>query len=189
FEVLSKTRSVETPAYSAKATYPQIRGPFPDSILSKTNEFLAERGEVSFETPSSMKEELLGLDLDVSVVSDYRVLFENDSLLSFEIWTIKTHLNSIADTSYYPLVLNKSDLRWYVVPEALFPQFDRELLRPFLPFGEKHFHKESYETGANSGISWCLAEDAFILYPGGEGEFFGKFRVEIPIEELMLNEE
>lgn len=42
----------------------------------------------------------------------------------------------------------------------------------------------AYKSGSSHVITWGVSEDDFILYVGGEGEWFGYDKIKIPLKEL-----
>jgi hypothetical protein len=75
-----------------------------------------------------------------------------------------------------------------VEPKDLIPNFDRGKI---LPYVEKYnldkkdnINLLAYQKGSNYVITWGITESHFIIYPGGEGEWFGYDKIEIPLSEL-----
>jgi len=126
---------------------------------------------------------------------DYRVTLETKDVLSIEFLSqFVYHGGNKMDTIYHSLVLNpkrigekefayfQSDLKF------LIPNFDRGTLYKYVKeYNMKNENKVNllaYESGSNYVITWGLTENDFLLYVGGEGEWFGYDKIQIPISEL-----
>lgn len=171
-------RRHSTPSANITHSYPMISGAFPDSILTAVNQSLFNMTDLNYKLANE-------LDFD-SLHSDYKLLYENDSLLSLEFFKVFYADDQIIK-SYYPRVMHKSDLSFYMAPEALWPGFSRELLLDYFDTSYAHIiNANAYVKDSRTVISFALAHDSIIVYPGEEGEFRGKYRVAIPAAELGL---
>lgn len=164
------------PATNILVKYPVIAGDYPDSLLVAVNRVLSSMTDVNYQIRNNIETD--------SVFSDFEVLLENDSLISFEFRktlfrdTLNAHF-------YYGLILNKEDLSAYIAPEALWKNFDRSALIPVIKkAGIIDFNEYSYRKGSHTIISYALTRDSLIVYPGDEGEFRGRYRIAIPIKHL-----
>ena len=43
----------------------------------------------------------------------------------------------------------------------------------------------AYETGSNYNITWSISNKYLNIYAGGEGEWFGEYKIQIPLNELV----
>lgn len=123
--------------------------------------------------------------------SSYKTLLHQDSLLSFEFMTVIQKGCEVADTTYKGLTLNLLHLDvtfkncFIIEPSQIHPYINREKLIPFIKKVDSSINILAYERNSEYAISWALTPDSFMLYVGGEGEFFGKKKVSIPLKELL----
>ena len=98
------------------------------------------------------------------------------------------------DTVYHSIVLNPKKIGdkefSYFQPDPKFviENFDRgDLYKYVEEYNTKNNDKVNllaYESGSNYVITWGISENEFLLYVGGEGEWFGNDKIRIPINEL-----
>jgi hypothetical protein len=159
--------------------YPVISGSYPDSVLLPANRALRKMTELEYDLGNNIRSD--------SLYSGYKLLFENDSLLSLEFIKL-SFVDGQVYTTYFPRVMHKTDLTFFIAPEAIWPDFARELLPNYFDTSRvKSFNENSYSRGSHSIISFALTQDSIIIYPGEEGEFRGRYRVPIPLNTLGLD--
>jgi len=132
------------------------------------------------------------------VKGDYVITLQTEDILSIEFTTdISQSGQQAIPTVYHSLVMNpkKINEKEYSLiqlgPESLFSNFDRGVLKKYV----EKFNKTNnsivnllaYDSGSTYAITWGLTRDNFILYVGGEGEWFGYDKIEIPIAEIKNN--
>lgn len=158
--------------------YPEISGAYPDSLLLTANRELKNMTDLDYDLQNNLKSD--------SLYSGFTVLWENDSLISFE-FTKQSYLEGQVYTTYYPRVMHKSDLWFYIAPEAIWPDFPREKLLNFMaPELAEGINQNAYKHGSQTLISFALRRDSIIIYPGEEGEFRGKYRIALASKALGL---
>jgi len=129
------------------------------------------------------------------IKGDYQITLQTTDLLSIEFLTeIFVDDHKYIDTVYQSLVLNPKKRNEKKISKFLFdlrlltPNFDRGKLYKYAKeFNEKSQNKinlRAYETNSNYAISWGLTQNDFLLYVGGEGEWFGYDKIRIPLTEL-----
>lgn len=129
------------------------------------------------------------------IEGDFKVTLKADNILSIEFITKLIHYEGTRiDTIYHSIVLNPKKIQekefsfLHLEPEMLFPNFDRETLVKYVKkFNETHnqnINLLAYKTGSKYSITWGVSANKFILYVGGEGEWFGYNKIEIPINEI-----
>jgi hypothetical protein len=128
------------------------------------------------------------------VIGNYKILLQTDSILSFEFQTLINRGEKKKDTIYHSIVINpkqKDTLKLgllVIEPNQIIPNFKRGMIYPYIQKYKSENNTSvnllAYETGSNYAITWAISENNFIVYVGGEGELFGKNKVEIPLNEL-----
>ena len=129
---------------------------------------------------------------NVSKRSTYKVLVQNDTLLSVEFTFTQIDLDTIYDYNYYEyysLPMNPSTGEFFDVSRFL-----GDDVKPLLyKYVDEYCKKEdfsvnmlSYTVERNTVLTWGFDEKHFILYIGGEGEGHGFRKVFIPLEEFGI---
>jgi hypothetical protein len=132
------------------------------------------------------------------IKGDYKITLQTEDILSIEFTTnISQSGEQSIRTVYHSLVMNPKKLKekeYSLIqpgPEALFSNFDRGVLKKYVEDFNKTNNSTvnllAYDTGSKYAITWGLTNDKFLLYVGGEGEWFGYDKIEIPIEEIKNN--
>jgi len=129
------------------------------------------------------------------IKGDYNITLKTEDKLSIEFITEIIHFGgNRMDTVYHSIVLNPKkigDKEFSIFqpdPKFVIPNFDKGDLHKYVEeYNSNHFDKVNliaYESESNYVITWGISENDFILYVGGEGEWFGKDKIRIPINEL-----
>jgi hypothetical protein len=187
-DLVTKTDTLVGENLTVVATYPQFAFQSKDSAaILHCNEVLKNRTDVQYDLVNANNQGA------IEIRSNFKIALENDTLLSLEFFKRNNAATSSPrNLTYHPLMVNLRSYSFYLFPEAIWLNFDRGQLLPYLKkYEEKNpnaaINYASYETGSMDVISFLIAEDSLILYPGGEGEFFGKMRVAVPFSALNLN--
>jgi hypothetical protein len=122
------------------------------------------------------------------VSGKFKVLLKTDSVLCIEYQTDILYKDENR-TIFHSLVINPNkDASIEIEPRDLIPNFDRGKILPYI----ERYNSEkkaninilAYQKGSNYAITWGITEKNFIIYTGGEGEWFGYDKIEIPLSEL-----
>ncbi len=117
---------------------------------------------------------------------------KRDTILSVEFRTLIKRNNEKIDTIYHSVVLNpiKKDDNELIAFELknIIPNFKYELIYSYVESYEKMnnvgINLLAYKTGSNYVITWGITEKNLNIYAGGEGEWFGNYKIQIPLSEL-----
>ena len=169
-------------------SYPEISGLADREKTNKLNKILKEFPEHEY---YARKCENNGKS---NVKGDYQILLQNDSILSIEFRTLIERQNKKVDTVYHSIVLNpkaKDTNEIGIVgiePNEIIPNYERGKIYPYVKKysveNNDYINLLAYETGSNYVITWAVSDKDFIIYVGGEGEWFGNNRIKIPLNEL-----
>lgn len=129
------------------------------------------------------------------IKGDYKITLKTEDKLSIEFRTVIINFGgNRMDTIYHSIVLNPKKIGdkefsfFQSDPKFVIENFDRgDLYKYVEEYNTKNQDKVNllaYESGSNYVITWGISEDNFLLYVGGEGEWFGNDKIEIPINEL-----
>jgi hypothetical protein len=129
------------------------------------------------------------------IKGDYKITLKTEDKLSIEFITEIIHFGgNRMDTVYHSIVLNPKKIGdkefsfFQPDPKFVIENFDRgDLYKYVEEYNTKNQDKVNllaYESGSNYVITWGISEDEFLLYVGGEGEWFGNDIIRIPINEL-----
>lgn len=129
------------------------------------------------------------------IKGDYNITLKTKDKLSIEFITEFIHFGGKRlDTIYHSIVLNPKKIGdkefsfFQPDPTFIIPNFDRGDLYKYVEvYNSKNRDKINllaYESGSNYVITWGISENDFLLYVGGEGEWFGNDKIRIPINEL-----
>lgn len=167
--------------------YPEIEGNLADVNLIKINDLLERLPEHEFYAHNCDTEN------PQLVSGNFKVLLKTDSILSIEFQTDIKYQNEQREI-FHALVINPNkdasvDISLIGLdPADLIPNFDRIKILPYIEkYNSEHkvnINTLAYQSGSNYVITWGISKSYFIIYPGGEGEFFGYDKIEIPLNEL-----
>ena len=189
YEIVKRTKTISKNNRQFQISFPEIKG-FPDiEKMDKLNKALEKFPEHEYYAKDcgqkKAKSEILG---------DYQILLKNDSILSIEFQTLIQRENLKTDTIYHSFVINPE--KSYkskngiigIEPKQILPNFNRGMIYPsikkFSIENNKHINLLAYETNSNYIITWAISEKDFIIYVGGEGEWYGRNKIKIPLEKL-----
>jgi hypothetical protein len=154
--------SVTIDTNGCKFHYPLLVSSAPDSCVKKINRVLKE-----FSKGHKVK---------------YKILFDSDSLICFEFIGRLSH----NEKEYNSICINPVSAE-FVLP---IPFLERTKLYPFvIKFMKKDnddifINQYSYEEGESATLLYGITKNKLVLYMGGEGEQYGYYRLEIPLEKL-----
>ena len=129
------------------------------------------------------------------IKGDYKITLKTEDKLSIEFITEIIHFGgNRMDTIYHSIVLNPKKVGnkefsfFQPDPKFVIENFERgDLYKYVEDYNTKNQDKVNllaYESGSNYVITWGISKDNFLLYVGGEGEWFGNDKLRIPINEL-----
>jgi len=190
YEILKRTKIIKKDNCEIPISYPEIKGLLDKVKMGKLNEIFEDYAEHEYYAHNCKK-----TDIKKNQVSgNYKILLQTDSILSIEFQTLINRGRTKKDTVYHSLVINpkqKDTLKVGLLgiePNEIIPNFERGMIYPYI---QKYSSKNNdyvnliaYETGSNYVITWAISEKNFIVYVGGEGEWFGNKKIEIPLNEL-----
>ncbi len=187
YEVIAKTKTIEKGDCKVPVNYPQIIGKQDTSFLNEINKVLEMLPEHEYYAHNCSS------DNPQFVSGNFEVLLKTDSVLCIEYQTdieYKGEHSSI----FHSLVINPSKDASIdfgsigIEPKDVIPNFDRGKILPYI---EKYNSDKmdninllAYEKGSKYVITWGITANHFVIYPGGEGEWFGYDKIEIPLREL-----
>ena len=182
YEVLTKSKIIKNEDCNVPIDYPQIKWKFNQVNYSKINELLENLPEHQYYARNCSS------DNPQLARGIFEVLLKTDSVLCIEYRTDIEYKNE-HKTIFHSLVINPNKSGSIGLdPKDLIPNFDRGKILPHI---EKYNldHKNNinllaYQSGSNYAITWGITESHFIIYTGGEGEWFGYDKIEIPLTEL-----
>ena len=169
-------------------SFPEISDLADKEIMNKLNRVFKELPEHEYYANNCENIE------ESNVRGDYRVLLKTDSILSIEFQTLIERKNKNVDTIYHSAVINpklKDTTEFGIIgiePNEIIPNFERGKIYPYVKKysieNKDYINLLAYETGSNYVITWAVSDKDFILYVGGEGEWFGNKKIKIPLNEL-----
>ncbi len=188
YKITERTEIITKDKCKIPISYPEISGLADKEKVNKLNKILKEFPEHEYYAKNCENNE------ESNVKGDYQILLQSDSILSIEFRTLIERQNKKIDTVYHSVVLNPKaeDTTEFAIvgiePNEIIPNFERGKIYPYV----KKYNTENndsinllaYETGNNYVITWAVSDKDFILYVGGEGEWFGNNRIKIPLNEL-----
>jgi len=187
YEVLTKSKIVKKENCKVPVDYPQIRWKLDKENYSKINEMLEKLPEHEYYARNCSSNN------PQFAKGKVEVLLKTDSVLCIEYQT-DIEYKKERRTVFHSLVINpNSDASGdfgsiAVEPNDLIPNFDRGKILPHIEKynldNKDNINLLAYQKGSNYAITWGITESHFIIYPGGEGEWFGYDKIEIPLSEL-----
>jgi hypothetical protein len=188
YKIKNRTKTISKENCQVAISFPEIINLDDDEKMAKLNQVLENFPEHEYYARNC------GKDNQNKIRGEYQVLLQNDSILSVEFRTLIQRANKKVDTVYHSVVVNpnrKSTLENEILgiePNEIIPNFKRGMIYSYIEKysseNENYINLLAYETGSNYVITWAVTEKEFIVYVGGEGEWFGHNRVKIPISEL-----
>jgi hypothetical protein len=169
-----------------KHSYPQCEGINDTVFQAKLNLLLHNISDFQYlianNQPSSNKIK----DNDGIIHIGYRTTIKNDSLLGFEFYKNFEKSDSLISKDYRAILVNHRNGLFYSEPSEIIASFKRSKILSFIQNADtnksKFFYNEySYDDSKNTLLTWTITNDSLLIYPGGEGEAFGYFRVSIPL--------
>ena len=119
-----------------------------------------------------------------NIISDYNILEENDSLVSFEFFLKKGNKIYIYSTTTY----NKHKCKLMSCEEVV-PNVEREKLKKYIDIYFKklniRFSTDSYNKNENTELTYSKKGKIFILYAGDEGEGHGYYKIQMPLDSVV----
>ncbi|MEX1189845.1 MAG: hypothetical protein WED33_11350 [Bacteroidia bacterium] len=174
-------------------TYPQINKAGSEEIKEKLNNILKNYTDIQYQIANDSEDDSFNPTNDGKINSEFTILFESDSLLSIEFRKDFLLSDSLYYREFRAVLLNHKTGVIQSSPEAYLPDFKRSKLLPFI-YGDLlvsesqiYLNEASYLDGRNTTLTWTIKQDSFIVYPGGEGEMFGRYRVSIPCDSLGID--
>ena len=186
YEITERTEIIKKDNCEIPISFPEVSGLSDKEKTKKLNKVLKEFPEHEYYAQNCKE---FG---ERNVKGDYRVLLKTDSILSIEFRTLIERKNKKVDTVYHSVVVNPKDTTEFGVvgiePDKIIPNFERGKIYPYVKKysaeNNNYINLLAYETGSNYVITWAISDKDFILYVGGEGEWFGNNRIRIPLNEL-----
>jgi len=187
FKSVIKTENCEIEYY-----YPKLKIHNSKIDLSELNELLEQHIDYGVYAHRCDEEQ----NKKRIIKGDYQILLKTADKLSIEFITeIIRYGGNQLDTVYHSIVVMPQQIgekiEKYVIfePEELIPKFDRsnllEHVKKYNNENQNTINLLAYKTGSTYAITWGLTEKDFILYVGGEGEWYGDDKIRIPITELI----
>ena len=190
YEIIKRTKTVSKDNCQLQISFPQIEGLQDVEKMAELNKVLEKFPEHEYYAKDCEQKKIKRDE----VSGDYRILLKNDSILSIEFQTLIQRENLKTDTIYHSVVVNpkqsyKSKIGIVgIEPKQILPDFKRGMIYPYIKKysieNNKHVNLLAYETNSNYVITWAISEKDFIVYVGGEGEWYGKNKIKIPLKKL-----
>ena len=188
YEITEQTEIITKDKCKIPISYPEISGLIDEEKTNKLNKILKEFPQHEYYAKNC---ENSG---ENNVKGDYQILMKTDSILSVEFRTLIERKNKKVDTIYHSVVINPNakDINKFgikgIEPNEIIPNFERGKIYPYVKkYSDKnnqHINLLAYESGSNYVITWAISDRDFIIYTGGEGEWYGNKRIKIPLTEL-----
>ena len=190
YEVLTKSKVIEKNECSIPVDFPQISWKQKNEDANEINQMLESLPEHEFYARNCSSE------YPQNVIGNFKILLETDSLLSIE---YQTHIKYKDQSKiiFHSIVINPNKnftngfASIIVEPKHVIKGFGRDKI---LPYVEKYNESNNaninilaYQKDSNYAISWGISDSHIIIYVGGEGEFFGTDKIEIPLNEQIAN--
>lgn len=193
YEIINRTKIISKNNCQIKVSYPEIEGLADIENMSELNKVLEKFPEHEYYAKNCEQKKIKKDE----VTGEYQILLKTDSLLSIEFRTLISRENLKTDTIYQSVVINPKQSSISkngivgIEPKQVIPNFDRRMLFPYIEkYGiknKKHINLLAYKTGSNYVITWAISKNDFIVYVGGEGEWFGENKIMIPLNKIKNN--
>jgi hypothetical protein len=190
YEILNRTKIIKKDNCEIPILYPEIKGLLDKVKMAKLNEIFEDFAEHEYYAHNCDKTNIE----KNQVTGNYKILLQTDSILSIEFQTLINRGGTKKDTVYHSLVINPKqkdtlkDRLLIIEPNEIIPNFVRGMIYPYIQKysseNNDYVNLLAYETGSNYVITWAISEKNLIIYVGGEGEFFGHHKIEIPLSDL-----
>jgi len=190
YEIVKQTKTVSKNNCQFQISFPQIKGLSDIEKMAELNKALEKFPEHEYYAKGCGQKKVKRKE----ILGDYQILLKNDSILSIEFQTLIQRDNLRTDTIYHSIVINpKQNYKskngiMGIEPKQILPNFKRGMIYPYIKkYGvknNKHINLLAYETNSNYIITWAVSEKDFIVYVGGEGEWYGKNKIKIPLKKL-----
>ena len=189
YEIIKRNKTITKDNCKIPISFPEIRGLADKERMTKLNEIFEKIPDHEFYAKDC---EQKGKS---KVIGNYEILLQNDSILSIEFQTLIERQNKRIDTVYHTVVVNpkvKDTSKFGILgiePNKIVTNFDRGKIYPYIKkYSTEKLKNQinllAYEKGSNYEITWAVSEKDFIIYLGGEGEWFGKNKLKIPLDKL-----
>ena len=163
---------------SAILSYPLIKTFKLEKNVERLNTYLKE----IFEINKIIRECSLNISSkEIKLFGEYSIILETDSLVCLE-YNLSNSLNS--DTIYKAIFINPKEFK-IVEIENLFNS------NKLIPWIKKYIEEKKvdinlsiYEENNWKSINYGLTDASFVLYMGGEGEFYGNHKIKISLNDL-----
>ena len=190
YEIIKREKTISKNNCRIKILFPEISGLEGQRKLAEINKVLENFPKHEYYAHDCLEKKRKQNE----VTGDYEILLENDTILSIEFRTYIQRTDERAHIIYHSVVINPKqayDSKIGIVgidPKQIFPTFKRGMIYPYIKKysikHKKHINLLAYETGSNYIITWAITKTDLIVYPGGEGEWYGDDKVKIPLEKL-----
>lgn len=186
YEILTKSKIIKKGGCEVPVSYPQINWKF-SKQNTRLNEMIESLPEHEYYADNCSSSDLK------FVKGKFEVLLKTDSVLCIEYQTDIEYKDKHR-TVFHSLVINPNkdtsgDLGSIEVePKDLISNFDRGKILPYIERynldSKGNINLLAYQKESNYVITWGITESHLIIYPGGEGEWFGYDKIEIPLSEF-----
>jgi hypothetical protein len=187
YEVLTKSKIIKKEYCEVPVDYPQIKWKFDNKNHGKINEMLEKLPDHEYyaKNCSSSNPQV--------AKGRFVVLLKTDSILCVEYQTDIKYKKEHRMV-FHSLVINPNKDASVgfgsigVEPKDLIPNFDRSKILPYIEKynldNKDNINLLAYQKGSNYAITWGITKSHLIIYPGGEGEWFGYDKIKIPLSEF-----
>lgn len=164
--------------------FPQIeKSQFNDSIKKVLNEYFENVNEL-YLIKDSLSFKFIGIEKEI--VGDFLILSNNDSIISFEFFVRKG--GNIV--SYKPVFLDIINGKLYDCEEVL-KNISKNKLGNFVEvYANKtnyNINLDAYKDESKIKLSYAKKGNILYIYAGKEGEFGGKYKIEVPLNSVTLH--
>lgn len=187
YGVLTKSRTIEKGDCKVPVDYPQIIWKSNRDNQSEINGILEDLPEHEYYARNCSSDD------PQTVFGKFEVLLKTDTVLCIEYQTHITYRNK-QRVLFHSLVIHPdtdTSLTFTEIvtdPGDLIPNFDRGKILPHIERynleRKANINTLAYQSESNYVITWGITEQNLIIYPGGEGEAFGHYKIEIPLSEF-----
>jgi hypothetical protein len=187
YEVLTRSKIIQKEDCKVPVDYPLLKWKTAKGHHDKINEMLEKLPDHEYYARDCSSGH------PQSVKGKFKVLLKTDSILCIEYQTDIAYKNEHR-TIFHSIVINPNKDASIgfgaigIEPHDVIPNFDRGKILPYMEkYNREHNDKVNllaYQKGSAHVITWGITSSHFIIYPGGEGEWFGDDKLEIPLSEL-----